>query len=30
MLPITVDEEGFFVAQSDYKVPIGPGFWERS
>ncbi|HYN95266.1 MAG TPA: Rieske 2Fe-2S domain-containing protein [Pilimelia sp.] len=29
MLPITVDDEGFFVAQSDYKVPIGPGFWER-
>ena len=29
MLPITVDGEGFFVATSDYKVPIGPGFWER-
>jgi ubiquinol-cytochrome c reductase iron-sulfur subunit len=29
MLPITLDDEGFFVAQSDYKVPIGPGFWER-
>jgi ubiquinol-cytochrome c reductase iron-sulfur subunit len=29
MLPITVDDEGYFVAQSDYKVPIGPGFWER-
>ena len=29
MLPITVDDEGFLVAQSDYKVPIGPGFWER-
>jgi quinol---cytochrome c reductase iron-sulfur subunit len=29
MLPITVDDEGFFVATSDYKVPIGPGFWER-
>jgi ubiquinol-cytochrome c reductase iron-sulfur subunit len=29
MLPITLDEEGFLVAQSDYKVPIGPGFWER-
>jgi ubiquinol-cytochrome c reductase iron-sulfur subunit len=24
-----VDEEGFFVAKSDYRVPIGPGFWER-
>ncbi|HET6212483.1 MAG TPA: Rieske (2Fe-2S) protein, partial [Micromonosporaceae bacterium] len=30
MLPITVDDEGFFVATSDYKVPIGPAFWERS
>lgn len=29
MLPITVDDEGYFVAQSDYKVPVGPGFWER-
>jgi ubiquinol-cytochrome c reductase iron-sulfur subunit len=27
-LPITVDEEGYFVAQSDYRVPIGPAFWE--
>ncbi|MEV6525984.1 Rieske 2Fe-2S domain-containing protein [Longispora sp. NPDC051575] len=29
MLPITVDEEGFFVAKSDYKVPVGAAFWER-
>ncbi len=28
MLPITV-ENGYFVAVSDYKVAIGPGFWER-
>ncbi|GAA4214936.1 cytochrome bc1 complex Rieske iron-sulfur subunit [Actinocatenispora rupis] len=28
-LPITVDGDGYFVATSDYKVPIGPGFWER-
>jgi ubiquinol-cytochrome c reductase iron-sulfur subunit len=28
-LPITVDEEGFFVATSDYKVAVGPAFWER-
>jgi ubiquinol-cytochrome c reductase iron-sulfur subunit len=28
MLPITV-ENGHFVAKSDYKSPIGPGFWER-
>ena len=29
MLPITVDEEGFFVAASDYRETIGPDFWER-
>jgi ubiquinol-cytochrome c reductase iron-sulfur subunit len=29
MLPIDVDSEGFFYAKSDYKVPIGPAFWER-
>ncbi len=29
-LPIDVDSEGFFVATSDYKEPIGPAFWERS
>ncbi len=40
MLPIGVDSDGFFVAgiqktqngpivASDYKEPIGPGFWER-
>jgi ubiquinol-cytochrome c reductase iron-sulfur subunit len=28
MLPLAV-ENGFFVAQSDFGVPIGPGFWER-
>lgn len=28
-LPITVDSDGYFVATSDYKIPIGPGFWER-
>lgn len=28
-LPITVDDDGYFVATSDYKVPVGPGFWER-
>jgi ubiquinol-cytochrome c reductase iron-sulfur subunit len=30
MLPITVDDEGFLVAKSDYQQPVGPGFWERS
>jgi ubiquinol-cytochrome c reductase iron-sulfur subunit len=29
MLPIEVDAEGFFVAKSDYRVPVGPGYWER-
>jgi ubiquinol-cytochrome c reductase iron-sulfur subunit len=29
MLPLEVDEDGFFVAKSDYRVPIGPGFWDR-
>jgi ubiquinol-cytochrome c reductase iron-sulfur subunit len=29
MLPIEVDADGFFVAKSDYRVPIGPAFWER-
>jgi len=29
MLPLDVDEEGYFVAASDYKVPVGPSFWER-
>ncbi len=28
-LAITVDEEGYFVAQGDYTVPIGPSYWER-
>jgi ubiquinol-cytochrome c reductase iron-sulfur subunit len=29
MLPIELDDEGFFVAKSDYRVAIGPAFWER-
>ncbi|MGX6601717.1 cytochrome bc1 complex Rieske iron-sulfur subunit [Micromonosporaceae bacterium Da 78-11] len=29
MLPLSVDEEGFFVATSDYKDTVGPDFWER-
>jgi ubiquinol-cytochrome c reductase iron-sulfur subunit len=28
-LPITVDEEGFLVARSDFAEPVGPSFWER-
>ena len=29
MLPLTVDDEGFFIAASDYKDTVGPDFWER-
>jgi ubiquinol-cytochrome c reductase iron-sulfur subunit len=28
-LPIEVDDEGFFVAASDYREIVGPDFWER-
>lgn len=28
-LPITVDDEGYLVAQSDFHEPIGPSYWER-
>jgi ubiquinol-cytochrome c reductase iron-sulfur subunit len=28
-LPITVDDEGYLVAQSDFDEPIGPTYWER-
>ncbi|MDQ2707442.1 MAG: Rieske (2Fe-2S) protein [Actinomycetota bacterium] len=28
-LPITVDEEGYFVARGDFNEAVGPGFWER-
>lgn len=28
-LPITVDEEGYFVATGDFSDPIGPSYWER-
>ena len=28
-LPITVDAEGYLVAQSDFIEPVGPSFWER-
>jgi ubiquinol-cytochrome c reductase iron-sulfur subunit len=29
-LPITVDDEGYLIAQSDFHEPVGPSFWERS
>jgi ubiquinol-cytochrome c reductase iron-sulfur subunit len=28
-LPITVDDEGYLVAQGDFTEPVGPSFWER-
>lgn len=28
-LPITVDADGYLVAQSDFTEPVGPSFWER-
>jgi len=24
-----VDDEGYLVAQSDFKEPVGPSYWER-
>ena len=29
-LPIYIDGRGYVRAQSDYKEPVGPGYWERS
>ena len=28
-LPLSVDPEGFLVAQADFDEPVGPGFWNR-
>jgi len=28
-LPITIDSDGYLVAQSDFHEPVGPSFWER-
>lgn len=28
-LAISVDAEGYFVAQGDFSQPVGPSFWER-
>jgi ubiquinol-cytochrome c reductase iron-sulfur subunit len=28
-LPITVDDEGYLIAQDDFNEPIGPSYWER-
>jgi ubiquinol-cytochrome c reductase iron-sulfur subunit len=29
-LPIYIDADGYIRAQSDYREPVGPGFWERA
>ena len=29
-LPISVDSQGYLVAQSDFLEPVGPSFWDRS
>ena len=29
-LPISVDADGYLVAQSDFHEPVGPSYWERS
>ena len=28
-LPITVDNDGYFIATADFDEAVGPGFWER-
>jgi ubiquinol-cytochrome c reductase iron-sulfur subunit len=28
-LPITLDKDGYLVAQHDFTEPVGPSFWER-
>jgi ubiquinol-cytochrome c reductase iron-sulfur subunit len=28
-LPISVDDQGYLIALSDYDQPVGPSFWER-
>ena len=28
-LPLTVDDEGYLVARSDFNEPVGPSYWER-
>jgi ubiquinol-cytochrome c reductase iron-sulfur subunit len=29
-LPLTVDDDGYLVAQSDFTEPVGPSYWSRS
>lgn len=28
-LPLTVDDDGYLMAQSDFTEPVGPSYWER-
>lgn len=28
-LPLSLDADGYLVAQSDYHTPVGPGYWHR-
>jgi menaquinol-cytochrome c reductase iron-sulfur subunit precursor len=28
-LPISVDDEGYLIATSDFTEPVGPSYWER-
>ncbi|HZI97563.1 MAG TPA: Rieske 2Fe-2S domain-containing protein [Actinomycetales bacterium] len=28
-LPISVDDEGYLIAQRDFEEPVGPSYWER-
>jgi ubiquinol-cytochrome c reductase iron-sulfur subunit len=28
-LPLSVDDDGYLISQSDYTEPVGPGFWNR-
>jgi ubiquinol-cytochrome c reductase iron-sulfur subunit len=28
-LPITIDKDGYLVANGDFREPVGPAFWER-
>lgn len=29
-LPISIDKDGYLIATSDFKEPVGPSFWDRS
>jgi ubiquinol-cytochrome c reductase iron-sulfur subunit len=29
-LPITIDQDGYLVANGDFNEPVGPAFWERT